>query len=212
MRDETFPHWQIFCNLNTLSKCISNTLTTFVNDIKHSIKECFAGTDVAASLGSKKPVKESKDSKTTLRGPGKTPTLTTSQNFRSKLWAALEWLFDEEIFGYCNQVMQWECFVIYYPVNRHSISDNFSTKMFCKHSNKRIDWASRDRHQKEFLEKFGRFAEIIIQWLSHTHRSMFAARFTKIAGIRSGTGSEIRNAVSVQVRRGLTLREHRCLI
>lgn len=40
------------------------------------------------------------------RGPGKTPTLTTSQNFRSKLWAALEWLFDEEIFGYCNQVLE----------------------------------------------------------------------------------------------------------
>lgn len=100
-----FFGWQIFCNLNTLSKCISNTLTTFVNDIKHSIKECFAGTDVASSLSSKKPIKESKESKTAPRGPGKTPTLTTSQNFRSKLWAALEWLFDEEIFGYCNQVM-----------------------------------------------------------------------------------------------------------
>ncbi len=77
-------------------------MTTFVNDIKHSIKECFAGTDVAASLSSKKPVKDLKDGRP--RGPGKTPTLTTSQNFRSKLWAALEWLFDEEIFGYCNQV------------------------------------------------------------------------------------------------------------
>lgn len=95
---------QIFCNLNTLSKCISNTMTTFVNDIKHSIKECFAGTDVASSLSSKKPTKEFKEPKSALRGPGKTPTLTTSQNFRSKLWAALEWLFDEEIFGYCNQV------------------------------------------------------------------------------------------------------------
>ncbi|XP_037030879.1 conserved oligomeric Golgi complex subunit 5 [Bradysia coprophila] len=102
---------QIFCNLNTLSKCISNTLTTFVNDIKHSIKECFAGTDVASSLGSKKPVKDVKDSKVAPRGPGKTPTLTTSQNFRSKLWAALEWLFDEEIFGYCNQIISLQkCF------------------------------------------------------------------------------------------------------
>lgn len=76
-----------------------------MNDIKHSIKECFAGTDVASSLGSKKPIKDAKDSKVAPRGPGKTPTLTTSQNFRSKLWAALEWLFDEEIFGYCNQVI-----------------------------------------------------------------------------------------------------------
>lgn len=100
------PALQIFCNLNTLSKCVSNTLTTFVNDIKHSIKECFAGTDVASSLGSRKPAKESKDGRVGApRGPGKTPTLTTSQNFRSKLWTALEWLFDEEIFGYCNQVL-----------------------------------------------------------------------------------------------------------
>lgn len=39
------------------------------------------------------------------RAPGKTPTLTTSQHFRSKLWQALEWLFEEEIFNYWTQVI-----------------------------------------------------------------------------------------------------------
>lgn len=39
-----------------------------------------------------------------MRGPGKTPTLTTNLNFRNKLWLALEWLFNEEIFDYAQQI------------------------------------------------------------------------------------------------------------
>lgn len=32
----------------------------------------------------------------------------STQNFRSKLWAALDWLFDEEITSYCSQVLMLE--------------------------------------------------------------------------------------------------------
>lgn len=94
---------QIFANLQTLTKCIDTLLDTFISDIEHSIKECFAGTDVA-NLSSKKP-QEPVEKAMKSRGPGKTPTLTTSQHFRTKLWTAMEWLFDEEIYNYWNQVI-----------------------------------------------------------------------------------------------------------
>lgn len=92
---------QVYANLQTLPKCIDALCDTFISDIQHSIKECFTGTDVT-KLGSKKqksPQKEAQKS----RGPGKTPTLTTSQK-NTKLWASLEWLFDEEIMNYWTQV------------------------------------------------------------------------------------------------------------
>lgn len=76
-------------------------MDTFIADIKQSIKECFSGTSVSA-LSSKKPTQ--RETKAAVRGPGKTPTLTTSQHFRTKFWSAIEWLFDEEIYGYCSQV------------------------------------------------------------------------------------------------------------
>lgn len=87
---------QIFSNLQTLPKCVDELLDGFINDIRHSIKECFAGTDVE-SLSSRKPKNERK----LISQPG-------TQNFRSKLWAALDWLFDDEIAGYCGQVVLLE--------------------------------------------------------------------------------------------------------
>lgn len=87
-------------------------MDTFIADIKQSIKECFSGTSVTA-LSSKKPVRGEPKA---VRGPGKTPTLTTSQHFRSKFWSAIEWLFDEEIYGYCSQVHKLLKLFIYYDV------------------------------------------------------------------------------------------------
>lgn len=94
---------QIYANLQTLPKCIDALLETFTSDIQHSIKECFAGTDVT-KLSSKKQKSASQKEANKSRGPGKTPTLTTSQHFRTKLWTSLEWLFDDEIMNYWTQV------------------------------------------------------------------------------------------------------------
>lgn len=102
-RPKVVSSLQIFANLQTLTKCVDTLLDTFISDIEHSIKECFAGTDVS-NLSSRKP-RESQEKTPKSRGPGKTPTLTTSQHFRSKLWTAMEWLFDDEIFNYWNQVV-----------------------------------------------------------------------------------------------------------
>lgn len=95
---------QIFANLQTLNTTITNQIDAFINnDIKHSLKACFTGTDLKIL---QQTVSRADDAaKKTPKGPGKTPTLTTSQHFRTKLWTALEWLFDEEIFDITKQVM-----------------------------------------------------------------------------------------------------------
>lgn len=103
---------QIFVNLQTIEKCIDNLIETFLNEITHSIKECFAGTDVATLTSSKlsqtDPSKElrsiSSSTSSAPKGPGKTPSLTTSQHFRTKLWKSLTWLMTDELFDYCQQI------------------------------------------------------------------------------------------------------------
>lgn len=92
---------QIYSNLQTLRPTLDNQIDAFINDIKHSLKACFAGTDLKILQQTLSRVDESKKGP---KGPGKTPTLTTSQHFRTKLWTALEWLFDEEIFDITKQV------------------------------------------------------------------------------------------------------------
>ena len=91
---------QIFNNLQTLGKCLDHTIETFIGDVKHSIRDCFAGNYVFSIRSTGQLTKSSSKSK----GPGKAPNLTTSQHFRSKLWAGLEALFDDEIFSYCQQI------------------------------------------------------------------------------------------------------------
>lgn len=92
---------QIYANLQSLPKCIDTLLDTFLSDIQHSIKECFAGTDVSELTPKDRKTAQKETAK---RMPGKTPTLTTSQHFRTKLWTSLQWLFDEEILNYWTQV------------------------------------------------------------------------------------------------------------
>lgn len=95
---------QIFSNLQTLQKNVDKLLDTFLSDIKHGIKECLDGTDIA-NVTSKKPKAADGGVRSgSMRAPGKVSTSNSSQNFRSKLWSAMEWLFDEEIYSYCHQV------------------------------------------------------------------------------------------------------------
>lgn len=93
---------KIFANLQTLSMCINNLLKTFIEEIRQAIRECFAGTQTTATASSGRSKSDRREPK---RGPGKTPTLTNSQNFRTKLWTAIEWLFDEEIHSQCVQIL-----------------------------------------------------------------------------------------------------------
>lgn len=91
---------QILSNLQKLKSSVEGFVETFINDIKQSIKDCFTGNDVTSLNASKQSSKSAGS-----RGPGKVPTLTTSQNFRVKLWTSLDWLFDEEIYGFCQQII-----------------------------------------------------------------------------------------------------------
>lgn len=96
---------QIFANLQTLSKYVDDLLQTFISDIKHSLKECFAGVDVSKLRANESQSSKEKNARGgKSRGPGKTPTLTTSQHFRVKFWTAIEWLFNEEIYNYWKQL------------------------------------------------------------------------------------------------------------
>uniref|UniRef100_A0A182QRN4 Conserved oligomeric Golgi complex subunit 5 n=1 Tax=Anopheles farauti TaxID=69004 RepID=A0A182QRN4_9DIPT len=98
---------RIFHNLKILPKCLNNVLETFSNYLKDAIKESFAGTDVAKlrKTGASSPAKERAHESRQLKAPGKAPTLTNSSNFRTKLWQALEWLFLDEMYGHCTQVL-----------------------------------------------------------------------------------------------------------
>jgi len=88
-------------NFNTLEKSLENLLATFIADMEQSLKECFAGTDI--SVLNKSPT-HSASKPAPSRGPGKTPQLTTTQNFRAKFWKSLHWLLYDELFETCTQI------------------------------------------------------------------------------------------------------------
>lgn len=95
---------QIFSNLHTLQNTINHLMDTYISDVKHSLKACFTGTDVSTLRQSTGGSNRASELKKQVKGPGKTPQLTTSQHFRSKLWTALEWLFEEEIYEILLQI------------------------------------------------------------------------------------------------------------
>uniref|UniRef100_A0A8D8FTF6 Conserved oligomeric Golgi complex subunit 5 n=1 Tax=Culex pipiens TaxID=7175 RepID=A0A8D8FTF6_CULPI len=101
--DETKNCLRIFLNMKTLSKCLENILETYQRYIKDSIKECFTTSDLSKLR--KSDPSGTKDRSEQTRGPGKAPVLTSSTNFRSKLWQALEWLFLDEFHSYCQQII-----------------------------------------------------------------------------------------------------------
>lgn len=90
--------------MQTLPKYIDDLLNLFISDIKHAIKECFAGietkklTERGVKTGSGTEQGKSKPS------PGKPLGTTASHHFIRKFWTALENLFDEEIFNCWKQI------------------------------------------------------------------------------------------------------------
>ncbi|XP_022230333.2 conserved oligomeric Golgi complex subunit 5 [Drosophila obscura] len=96
---------KIFMNFNTLDKSLDNLLATFIADMEQSLKECFAGNDI--SVLNKSPTHGSGSSTSkpaAARGPGKTPQLTTTQNYRAKFWKSLHWLLYDELYESCTQI------------------------------------------------------------------------------------------------------------
>lgn len=96
---------EIYRNMDMLGTFLNNQIESYINDIKQAIKQCFNGADLSTLQKT-----SIKGSPTTLKGtsaklPGKVPTLTTSMNFRNKLLIALEWLFTDELYSYCEQAM-----------------------------------------------------------------------------------------------------------
>lgn len=96
----------ILHNLGILESFFRDRLETFVLDVKQAIKECFTAPETKIDQGgrARDQPQLTQQRGAMMRGPGKTPTLTTNLNFRNKLWLALEWLFNEEIFDYAQQI------------------------------------------------------------------------------------------------------------
>lgn len=95
---------QIYRNLNMLDSFLDNQIESYMNEIKQAIKQCFNGADLATLQ--KTSIKSSPTHvKINTKLPGKVPQLTTSMNFRNKLLVALEWLFTDELFSFCEQAI-----------------------------------------------------------------------------------------------------------
>jgi hypothetical protein len=91
---------EIYRNLDMLGNFLGNQIESYVTDIKQSIKQCFNGVDLSTLQ------------KTSIKGtpskgrlPGRAPNLSSTMNFKTKLLAGLEWLFTDELFTYCEQVI-----------------------------------------------------------------------------------------------------------
>lgn len=94
-------------NFNTLDKCLENLNTTFISNLEQSLKECFSGSDITVRRKNNKTnnnLLAIKGTAKNVRGPGKAPQLTTTQNFRSKFWKSMHWLIYEELSEYCTQI------------------------------------------------------------------------------------------------------------
>lgn len=124
---------QIYANLEILNKCLINLLDTFMSDIKQTIKECFSGTDLS-NLQKSTASTNIAQSKSSNRGPGKTPVLGSSQHFRTKFWISMEWLFNEEIYSYCQKViwLQKSLANVTYTYYSESNRTNANTDMYSK--------------------------------------------------------------------------------
>lgn len=90
--------------MQVLPKYIDDLLDIFISDIKHSIKECFAGIETKKLTERKVKSTANPDSNRPRVGPGKPLGSTASQQFVKKFWSALDNLFDEEIFNCWKQI------------------------------------------------------------------------------------------------------------
>lgn len=95
---------QVFTNLQVLPKYIDDLLEIYISDIKHSLKECFAGVEVKKLSARKVKMPKVTEQTKVRKSPGTTQNLNASQQFSTKFWAAIEWLFEEEIFDNWKQI------------------------------------------------------------------------------------------------------------
>lgn len=122
----------MFTNLQCLPKYIDDLLDIFISDIKHAIKECFAGIETKKLTERKVKLGNSFEQQQTAQkpkpSPGKPLGTTASQQFSRKFWSGLENLFDDEIFNCWKQIhFLTKCLknVVYRPnaSNRHECVD-----------------------------------------------------------------------------------------
>lgn len=102
--DKAVKSLQVFANMQTLPKYIDDLVDIFISDIKHSIKECFAG--VEPKKVTERKIKAGTNAELTKPkpSPGKPQGTTASQQFSRKFWTGLEHLFDDEIFNCWKQI------------------------------------------------------------------------------------------------------------
>lgn len=91
-------------NFNTLENSLDNLVTTFISNLEQSLKETYAGTDISVLNKLDNSNTSKSTSSISLKGPGKTPQLTTTQNFRAKFWKSLHWLLYDELYESCEQI------------------------------------------------------------------------------------------------------------
>ncbi|XP_031640105.1 conserved oligomeric Golgi complex subunit 5 [Contarinia nasturtii] len=102
--DKAVKSLQVFTNMQVLPKYIDDLLDIFIGDIKHAIKECFAGIQTKKVSERKSKAGNNVDQTKPKPSPGKPQGTTASQQFSRKFWTALESLFDEEIYNCWKQI------------------------------------------------------------------------------------------------------------
>jgi len=154
---------QIFSNLNILNKCLYDLLDIYINDIKNSLKECFNGTDVN-NLIVKKQLNSTNNvnNPNVNKMPGKTPSLTTSLNYRNKLWTAFEWFFNDELFILCQQILLLKKSLINIQLNINNNSESNNDEII-----KNIDKIYWNKFEKLLIKTFNETNAHIKQCLEH---------------------------------------------
>lgn len=118
--------------MQCLPKYIEDLLDIYISDIKHTIKECFAGIDTKKMAERKARAANNFEQQQATQkpkpSPGKPLGTTASQQFTRKFWTGLENLFDDEIFNCWKQIhFLTKCLkkVVYQPnaSNRHECVD-----------------------------------------------------------------------------------------
>lgn len=110
--------------MQTLSKYTDELVEIFISDIKHSIKECFAGVEPKKNSDRKAKLGASGEQSKPKPSPGKPLGTTASQQFSRKFWTALEHLFEEEIFNCWKQInFLTKCLkkIVYQPNATHRL-------------------------------------------------------------------------------------------
>ncbi|XP_053685173.1 conserved oligomeric Golgi complex subunit 5 [Sabethes cyaneus] len=156
--DETKECLLICLNMKTLDKCLNNILETYQRYINDSIRECYTASDVAKSGKTSSASGSSKDKmeRSQPKGPGKAPALTSSANFRSKLWQALEWLFLDEFNSYCQQISFLQRCLLELPITEEftGAAKTISKQFWDQLQNQLIDsFASAQPHVQQALQQ-----------------------------------------------------------